>query len=71
MQYICNTYNYISQIKNINIMNRDKTLNKDYKLTVRLNPHQKQELERMSKGAGVKKATLARYAIQEMIDKWK
>ena len=50
---------------------RDKTLNKDYKLTVRLNPHQKQELERMAQGANVKKATLARYAIQEMIDKWK
>ena len=31
---------------------RDKTLNKDYKLTVRLNPHQKQELEKnVSKGA--------------------
>lgn len=50
---------------------RDKTLNKDYKLTVRLNPHQKQELERMSKGAGLKKATLARYAIQQLIDNYK
>lgn len=50
---------------------RDKTLNKDYKLTVRLNPHQKQEIERISTGAGVKKATLVRYAIQELIDKYK
>lgn len=50
---------------------RDKTLNKDYKLTVRLNPHQKQELERLSKGSNIKKATLARYAIQQLIDNYK
>ena len=50
---------------------RDKTLNKDYKLTVRLNPHQKQELERISQGANVKKATLERYAIQELIERYK
>jgi predicted DNA-binding protein len=50
---------------------RDTTLNKDYKLTVRLNPHQKQELERLSEATQIKKAKLARYAIQELIEKWK
>lgn len=48
----------------------DKTTNKSSRITVRLTPHQEQELRRMSDDLKLPKAKLVRYFISDYIKKY-
>lgn len=48
----------------------DKTTNKSSRITVRLTPHQEQELRRMSDDLKLPKAKLVRYFILDYINKY-
>lgn len=48
----------------------DKSTNKSSRITVRLTPHQEQELRRMSDDLKLPKAKLVRYFISDYIKKY-
>lgn len=47
---------------------KDKSNNKDRKITVRLTPHQSFMLDEMSNALEIKKSVLVRYALDQFID---